>query len=58
MESVQLTDEALASADCVLILTDHSIVDYERIVDRAKLVVDTRNATKDVQEKREKIVKI
>ncbi|KJR45693.1 UDP-glucose dehydrogenase [Desulfosporosinus sp. I2] len=58
MESVPLTDDVLVNADCVLILTDHSTVDYEHIVDKARLVVDTRNATKGVLENREKIVKI
>jgi UDP-N-acetyl-D-glucosamine dehydrogenase len=58
MESIPLTDEALAQADAVLILTDHSAVDYERVVAKAKLVVDTRYATKNVQENREKIIKI
>jgi nucleotide sugar dehydrogenase len=58
MESVPLTDEALTSSDAVLILTDHTAVDYERVVGKAKLVVDTRNATKDVQENRVKILKI
>ena len=43
--SVELTDEALESADCVVIITDHSSVDYRRVVDRAPLVVDTRNVT-------------
>ncbi|TGE33833.1 nucleotide sugar dehydrogenase [Desulfosporosinus sp. Sb-LF] len=58
LESVPLTDEALTGADGVLILTDHTAVDYERVVGKAKLVVDTRNATKEVQENREKILKI
>ncbi|HUS89408.1 MAG TPA: nucleotide sugar dehydrogenase [Desulfosporosinus sp.] len=58
LESVPLTDEVLADADSVLILTDHSNVDYERVVAKARLVVDTRNATKNVLENREKIVKI
>lgn len=58
LESVPLTDEAISGADCVLILTDHSTVDYERVVAKAQVVVDTRNATKDVQENREKIKKI
>lgn len=58
LESVALTDEALASADGVVILTDHSTVDYERVVEKAKLVVDTRNATKNVLKNREKIAKI
>ncbi|MHB1653265.1 MAG: nucleotide sugar dehydrogenase [Desulfitobacteriaceae bacterium] len=58
LDSIPLTDEALAGADCVLILTDHSTIDYERVVDRARIVVDTRNATKGVENNREKIAKI
>ncbi len=58
MESLPLTDEILAKVDGVLILTDHSAIDYARVVAKAKLVVDTRNATKNVQENREKIIKI
>ena len=42
---VELTDEALAGSDVVVIVTDHSSVDYQRVVDKAALVVDTRNAT-------------
>ncbi len=44
--SVSLTDVALRGADCVVIVTDHAAVDYQRVVDRAKAVVDTRNATR------------
>jgi UDP-N-acetyl-D-glucosamine dehydrogenase len=40
-----LTDENLAAADCVVIVTDHSDIDYERVVRGASLVVDTRNVT-------------
>ena len=57
MTSIELTDEALASHDMVLIATDHTKVDYARVVRHARLVVDTRNATKAVTEGREKIVK-
>ncbi len=57
MVSVPLTDEALESADVVLIATDHSSIDYARVVERARLVVDTRNACKGVRVGREKIVK-
>jgi UDP-N-acetyl-D-glucosamine dehydrogenase len=53
-----LTDENLQEADCVLILTDHSSIDYSQVVAQAKLIVDCRNATKAVQEHRERIVKI
>lgn len=58
LESMELSNETLAAADCVLILTDHSTVDYQRVVDQARLVVDTRNATRDVENNREKIIKI
>jgi UDP-N-acetyl-D-glucosamine dehydrogenase len=51
-----LTDELLAGADCAVIVTHHSAFDYERIVAHARAVVDTRNATRAVQEGREKIV--
>jgi UDP-N-acetyl-D-glucosamine dehydrogenase len=54
--SIPLSNERIERADCVVILTDHTDVDYERIVDRAKVVVDTRNATKNVTAGREKVV--
>jgi UDP-N-acetyl-D-glucosamine dehydrogenase len=44
MASVELTREALAAADCVVVLTDHASFDYALIVDAAKLILDTRNA--------------
>ncbi|HBI27281.1 MAG TPA: UDP-N-acetyl-D-glucosamine dehydrogenase, partial [Peptococcaceae bacterium] len=58
MDGVELTAERLQEADCVVIATDHSSFDYEWVVDNSKLVVDTRNATKNVKNNREKIVKI
>jgi len=54
--SVDLTPDAIAGYDCVLIATDHSTYDYEAIVQNAQLVVDTRNATRRVKLGREKIV--
>ncbi|MGA8220668.1 MAG: nucleotide sugar dehydrogenase [Candidatus Acidiferrales bacterium] len=56
MRSVNLAPERLASYDCVLIATDHTSYDYDAIVRDAKLVVDTRNATRRVKLHREKIV--
>lgn len=44
LESVPLADNILRSSDCVVILTDHSVIDYERVVQLAPLIVDTRNA--------------
>jgi UDP-N-acetyl-D-glucosamine dehydrogenase len=40
--------EAVAAADCVVIITDHKSVDYKPLVESAKLVVDTRNALKGI----------
>ncbi|HEY2413234.1 MAG TPA: nucleotide sugar dehydrogenase [Pirellulaceae bacterium] len=57
LESQPLSAEYLAAQDCVLIATDHSAYDYEFIVRHAQLVVDTRNATRNVSHGREKIVK-
>jgi UDP-N-acetyl-D-glucosamine dehydrogenase len=48
VHSVALTEEALRSYDVVLIVTDHTSFDYNWIVNNAKMVVDTRNATKHV----------
>jgi len=48
LESVPLTDGALDEADLVLILTDHSAVDYAFVARHARLVLDTRNATRGV----------
>jgi len=44
LESVPLTDEELRAADCVIIVTDHSEIDYKRVCSLAPLIVDTRNA--------------
>ena len=44
--SVALSDEALSGCDCAVIVTDHSDVDYARVLRLAPLVVDTRNVTR------------
>ncbi|MCX7904012.1 MAG: nucleotide sugar dehydrogenase [Caloramator sp.] len=56
--SVELTEETLRDADIVIITTDHSKYDYDFIVKNAKVVFDTRNATKEVLENRDKIIKL
>lgn len=45
LTSIEVDDEALRRADIVIITTEHSDVDYQRVVDKATLVLDTRNAT-------------
>lgn len=49
MESVELSEEMLGKYDAVIIATDHTNYDYKWIVKHANLVVDTRNAAKDIQ---------
>ncbi len=57
LASEDLTPEWIAAQDCILIATDHSAYDWDMIVRYARLVVDTRNATKNVKVGREKIRK-
>lgn len=56
-KSVELTEENLAKYDCVLVSTDHSVYEFDFIVKHAKLVIDTRNATVNVKDTDNKIVK-
>ena len=44
LSSVDLSDEEISAADCVVIVTNHSDIDYSRVIELAPLVVDTRNA--------------
>ncbi|MBI5867076.1 MAG: nucleotide sugar dehydrogenase [candidate division Zixibacteria bacterium] len=48
MEAVPLSDAALKSADSVVILTDHTTYDYQHICATSRMVMDCRNATKNV----------
>src|SRR4029079_7971317 len=56
--SVPLSDEEISSADAVVIVTDHSKVDYQRVVHLAKVVVDTRNATAKLTRGKGRIVSL
>jgi UDP-N-acetyl-D-glucosamine dehydrogenase len=55
MNSQELTAELLRAQDCVLIVTDHSAYEWDWIVEHSPLVVDTRNATRNVSAGRERI---
>lgn len=57
MSSVPIDDATLRGCDALIIVTDHSSIDYARLVRLAPLVIDTRNATRSVVEHRERIVK-
>jgi len=49
LDSVKLTGKNLASADCVIVATDHSCYNMDEVVVQAKLVFDTRGATKGLK---------
>jgi UDP-N-acetyl-D-glucosamine dehydrogenase len=56
MTAVPYSDQLVKDADIVIITTDHTDFDYDAIVANAKVVIDTRNATKNVKQGRDKIV--
>ena len=57
-QGIELTDEMLASTDCVVFTTNHSCFDVEHIVEKAQLVVDMRNAVKKVSIENRKVFKL
>ncbi len=58
LESIELSSEAIGKQDCVIILTDHSEYDFKQITATARLLVDTRNATKDLHAFTSHIIKL
>jgi UDP-N-acetyl-D-glucosamine dehydrogenase len=57
-EGVELTDDRLAAADAVVIVTDHKAIDYQRVMDKASLIVDTRNATSKLVRTKARVVSL
>ena len=57
MNSTPLTADFLAAQDCVLVATEHTAYDWLMVAKHSRLVVDTRNALKNVKDGREKIVR-
>jgi UDP-N-acetyl-D-glucosamine dehydrogenase len=45
LSSVPYNDQLLEFADCIVIVTDHTILDYRHVLDHSRLVVDTRHVT-------------
>ena len=58
LKSKKLTEKLLQNSDVVVITTDHSNIDYQFIVDNAKLVVDTRNVTKKLKHTKNEVLKL
>jgi UDP-N-acetyl-D-glucosamine dehydrogenase len=46
LTNIELTDEALSGCDCAVIVTDHSKIDYMKVLRLAPLIIDTRNVTR------------
>jgi UDP-N-acetyl-D-glucosamine dehydrogenase len=57
-DSVALTVEALATADCVVIVTGHQSIDYGWVIENSKLVVDTINVTRSKAGKSDHIMRL
>jgi UDP-N-acetyl-D-glucosamine dehydrogenase len=57
LRALELSPTLIAHQDCVVIITDHAAYDFRKIVAPAKLVVDTRNVTKDLVEFKSRIIK-
>lgn len=49
LKCVKFNKKTIRSFDCVVIVTDHSNVDYQFIAKNSKIVIDTRNAMKDLK---------
>ena len=58
LKATPLTEQLIKSADCVAIITDHTSFNYQWVVDKAQMVVDTRNAAKNVVANRKKVFKL
>jgi UDP-N-acetyl-D-glucosamine dehydrogenase len=56
MESISLTDAAIAAYDLVIIATDHTAIDYGHLVHHARTVLDTRGITRHLSLDREKVM--
>ena len=56
--SVPLTPTRIGAYDCVVIVTDHAKIDWQKLVDASRSVVDTRNATRSIRRGRGKVIKL
>jgi UDP-N-acetyl-D-mannosaminuronate dehydrogenase/intein/homing endonuclease len=58
LRGIGLSSETVSEADCVVIVTDHRKINYAWLTEHAKLVVDTRNATRGLSDFEEKIIRL
>jgi len=58
LESVPNLIESAGNADCAVIVTDHTVYDYDQVLERTPLIVDTRNALGDAGKGDERVVRL
>jgi len=58
LRGIALSVEAVSEADCVVIVTDHRNIDYAWLTEHAKLVIDTRNSTRGLNDFEDKIIRL
>ena len=58
LKATPLNEQVLKAADCVVIVTDHTSFNYQWVVDKSSMIIDTRNATKNVATSKKKIFKL
>lgn len=51
MKSIELKPEIISKFDAVIILTNHSNIDYNMLVENSNIIIDTRNATKEIKKR-------
>jgi len=57
-KSIELTEKTLQNSDIVIITTDHSSYDFEFVVKNSNVIIDTRNATRNIADAKAKIIKL
>jgi UDP-N-acetyl-D-glucosamine dehydrogenase len=58
MESIQDLNKGIEKSDCVVIVTNHSVYDYDEILEKSQLIVDSRNALGETGRKSPKVVRL
>jgi UDP-N-acetyl-D-glucosamine dehydrogenase len=56
--SISLTEQALAEADCVVVVTDHSSYDWTWIAQHTRMILDTRDALRGIDSRQARVVKL
>ncbi|MCC6904896.1 MAG: hypothetical protein IT326_03570, partial [Anaerolineae bacterium] len=58
LNSVDLDAELFAEMDCVIVVTDHTVYDWQMLADHARIVIDTRNALKRIATPKATVIRL